>query len=198
MKHTIFFDLGNVLLFFDTLKMQRQIAKLCSLELPEVAAMMRLQIDPYEKGLIDTKKIHEEFERLSKEKLDYHLLCHALCDIFKPNEAVIAIAKELKRQGKKLFILSNTHEAHFEFAVSQFDFFNLFDGFVLSYKVGARKPEKKIYEAALITAQCQREHCFYTDDIPKFVDAAKSLHIDAENYTTPEDLKTHLHQRNIL
>src|SRR5579862_3736470 len=101
MKHTIFFDLGNVLLFFDTLKMQRQIAKLCSLELPEVAAIMQGQTDPYEKGLIDTKKIHEAFEQLSKKKLDYHLLLHAICDIFKPNEPVIAIAKELKRKGKK-------------------------------------------------------------------------------------------------
>ena len=59
-------------------------------------------------------------------------------------------------------------------------------------------PEKKIFEAALHTAQCPREHCFYTDDIPEFVHAAQSLQIDAETYTTPEALKTHLHQRNIL
>ena len=199
MKHTIFFDLGNVLLFFDMDKMYRQVADLCSLELPEVATLMQVLIDPYERGLIDTKKVHADFAQLShKKNLDYHLLRHAVCDIFKPNDAVIDIAVELKKKGCKLFILSNTCEAHFEFALSQFDFFKLFDGFILSYKVGARKPEKKIFESALVEAQCSREHCFYTDDIPEFVHAAKSLQIDAENYTTPKALKTHLHQRNIL
>lgn len=198
MKRTVFFDLGNVLLFFDTLKMYRQIAEVCSLELPEVTALVQHHIDPYEKGLIDTKKVHEDFSRLTKKTLDFKALCHAICDIFKPNDAVIAIAKELKNKGVPLYILSNTCEAHFEFASERFDFFKLFNGYVLSYKVGARKPEKKIFEEALSLANVKKNECFYVDDIPEFVHAAKALHIDAESYTTPERLSAHLYQRNIL
>src|SRR5690348_11567857 len=102
-KRTVFFDLGNVLLFFDTLKMYRQIADLCSLELQEVTAMIQHQIDPYEKGLIDTKKVHADFSRQANKKIDYHQLCHAICDIFNPNDAVISIVRELKAKGIRLF-----------------------------------------------------------------------------------------------
>lgn len=198
MQRTVFFDLGNVLLFFDTLKMYRQIADLCSLELAEVTALIQHQVDPYEKGLINTKHVHEDFSRLTKKEVDYNELCHAICNIFKPNVAVISIAEALKSKDIRLFILSNTCEAHFDFAFKTFDFLKLFDGYVLSYRVGARKPEKKIFEEALQIAQCPRESCFYVDDIPEFVHAAKSLSIDAENYTTPERLLAHLYQRNIL
>ncbi len=198
MKNTVFFDLGNVLLFFDTLKMYRQIADVCSLELQEVTAMIQHQIDPYEKGLIDTKKVHQDFNRLTNKEIDYHQLRHAICDIFKPNDAVVGIAQALKAKDVRLFILSNTCEAHFEFASERFDFLKLFDGYVLSYQVGARKPEKKIFEEALKLANCDKQNCFYVDDIPEFVLAAKTLDIDAESYTTPERLMAHLYQRNIL
>jgi glucose-1-phosphatase len=198
MKRTVFFDLGNVLLFFDTLKMYRQIAEVCSLELAEVTALIQHQVDPYEKGLIDTKKVHEDFNRLTNKKIEFEHLRHAICNIFKPNESVIGIAKDLKKNDISLYILSNTCEAHFEFALEHFDFLQFFDGYVLSYQVGARKPEKKIFEEALKSANCDAHSCFYVDDIPEFVQAAKTMHIDAENYTTPERLLAHLYQRNFL
>lgn len=198
MRRTVFFDLGNVLLFFDTLRMYRQIADLCSLELQEVTAMIQHQIDPYEKGLIDTKKVHADFSRQANKQVDYHALCHAICDIFRPNDPVVSIVRELKAKGTRLFILSNTCEAHFDFVQNRFDFLQLFDGYVLSYKVGARKPEKKIFEGALQIAGCDKKDCFYVDDMPEFVKAAKKFRIDAESYTTPERLTAHLYQRNIL
>jgi len=198
MKDTVFFDLGNVLLFFDTLKMYRQIAEVSGLQLEEVTALVQHHVDPYEKGEINTQKVHEDFSRLSKKELDTHAMRRAMCDIFKPNEAVVTIAQQLKEKGLKLFILSNTCQAHFEYILENYPFLKLFDGFVLSYQVGSRKPEKKIFESALSIAKCKREHCFYTDDIPEFVKAAKAVHIDAENYTTPERLKEALKKRAIL
>lgn len=198
MPRTIFFDLGNVLLFFDTLKMYRQIAQCCALELEEVASIFQHRMDPYEKGLIDTKKIYEDFCRLSKQPIEYPRFVTALADIFKQNDSVIDIVQELKTKGHPLFVLSNTCESHFEFALSQYPFLQLFDGYVLSYKVGARKPQKKIFEKALQLAKCEKDQCFYIDDIPEFVNAAKALHIDAERYTTTDQLKSQLCKRKIL
>ena len=40
MKHTIFFDLGNVLIFFDHQKMCRQVADYSGLELDLVQSVM--------------------------------------------------------------------------------------------------------------------------------------------------------------
>lgn len=198
MKDTVFFDLGNVLLFFDTLKMYRQIAAVSGLQLEEVTALMQHHVDPYEKGEINTQKVHEDFNRLSKKELDAQAMRRAMCDIFKPNEAVITIVEQLKKKGLKLFVLSNTCQAHFDYILEHYPFLKLFDGFVLSYQIGSRKPEKKIFESALSIAKCKREHCFYTDDIPEFVKAAKALRIDSENYTTPERLQEALTKRSLL
>jgi len=197
-KDTIFFDLGNVLLFFDAPRMHRQIAEVCGLELSHVQRLVEEQTDPYEKGWIDTQEIYAHFGRVAKKNFTFAELQKALCSIFTPNDAVIALAQTLKAKGKRLFLLSNTCEVHFEYILSAFSFLELFDGFVLSYKVGARKPEKAIFESALARASCERENCFYVDDIPEFVSAAQALNIDAQRYTTPDLLHMHLRERHIL
>jgi len=199
MKRTIFFDLGNVLIFFDPQKMCRQIAALSSLSEQHVHDVMLQYGDLYERGSVDSRTIHDEFCRMAQKQIHFDTWIDAVSDIFEPNLEVIAIAHLLKEKGHCLFLLSNTCSAHFNRALSQFPFLKIFDGYVLSYEVGARKPEKKIYEKALEIAGCQnRKHCFYTDDILSYVESARSLDIDAEQYQSPQELTQHLHARGIL
>ncbi|MGC1877905.1 MAG: HAD family phosphatase [Rhabdochlamydiaceae bacterium] len=198
MKRTIFFDLGNVLVFFDHQKMYAQVATYCDLDLNLVETEMQRHGNLYERGDVDSKGVYEEFCRLSQKKLHFDTLMAAMGDIFKPNDPVIAIALELKKNGHRLFLLSNTCDAHFVFASSQFPFLKYFDGYVLSYEVGALKPEKKIYEKALEIAGCEKKDCFYTDDILDYIETARSIGIDAEQYKTPHDLTHHLNARKLL
>lgn len=198
MQKTIFFDLGNVLIFFDHQKMCRQVAGLCGLEFERVQDLLLQYGDAYERGTIDNKKVHEELCRLCAKLVPFDALMHALSDIFEPNLPVIDLAEKLKEKGHRLFLLSNTCEAHFTYASTQFAFLKNFDGFVLSYEVGARKPEKEIYEKALHIAGCEQGECFYIDDVLPYVASAKSMNIDAEQYTTPQVLKEHLNARGML
>jgi len=198
-QHTIFFDLGNVLIFFDHSKMCRQIAEFCGLGTEVVQSVMERYGDLYERGEIDSHTLHNTFCQMAKKQLDFGKLMHAVSDIFAPNSPVITIAHELKRKGHRLFLLSNTCEAHFSHLSLMFPFIRIFDGRVLSYEVRARKPEKKIYEKALAIAGCHHgKECFYTDDILPYIESARSMEIDAEQYTTPEQLIRHLHARRIL
>ncbi len=199
MTHNVFFDLGNVLIFFDHQKMCRQVASCSGLALTQVEQIMAQYGPSYERGEVDSRFVYDEICKAACEELDFDALMLAVSDIFEPNDPVISIAKALKDKGHHLFLLSNTCEAHFTFAHSKFAFLKqIFDGFVLSYQVGARKPEKKIYEKALEIAGCPNRPCFYTDDILLYVESARSLHIDAEQYTNPNDLTQHLHARGIL
>jgi FMN phosphatase YigB (HAD superfamily) len=198
MKRTIFFDLGNVLIFFDHQKMCQQVSDYTGLDMDWVVEVMQKYMDPYERGSADSKMIYDEICRMAQKKLDFSTLMHAVSDIFQPNVETIAIAHEVKARGHRIFLLSNTCDAHFAHASKQFPFLKIFDGFVLSYEVGARKPEKKIYEKALEIAGCQNKESFYTDDIAAYVESARSLEIDAEQYTTPQNLKQHLILRGIL
>ncbi len=198
MKQTIFFDLGNVLIFFDHQKMCRQVADYSGLDLEMVQEIMHKYGDAYERGAVSSQTLYEEICTLAQKKLDFATLMHALSDIFEPNHEVINIFQALKSKGHRLFLLSNTCEAHYAHAFSLFPFLKEFDGHVLSYEVGARKPEKKIYEKALEIAGCRNRECFYTDDILDYIESARSIEIDAEQYTTPQALKEHLSARKIL
>ncbi len=198
MKRTIFFDLGNVLIFFSHQKMIQQVAEYSGLDVEQVTDLMVGYLDPYERGNLDSQTVYREVCNLSKKNLNFEGLMHALGDIFEPNLPVISIAQELKKNGHRLFLLSNTCDVHFSFAYSQFPFLKEFDGYILSYQVGARKPEKKIYEKALEIAGCLKEDCFYTDDVLAYIESARSLEIDAEQYKTPNELVQHLNARKLL
>jgi HAD superfamily hydrolase (TIGR01509 family) len=186
------------LIFFDHAKMCHQAASLSGLDLQVVENIMQNYADLYERGSVSSQALYEEFSKMAQKKLHFETLMHAISDIFAPNEPVISIAQTLKKKGHRLFLLSNTCEAHFAFASSQFSFLKHFDGHVLSYQVGARKPEKKIYEKALEIAGCQNKECFYIDDILPYIESARSMQIDAEQYINPQTLTQHLHTRGIL
>lgn len=198
MKYTVFFDLGNVLLFFDHHRMKQQIATCCKLSIEEVSFLFQKYLDGIERGSITTQALYSDVLKLGGKPTSFSDFTHALSNIFQPNLPVIALLERLKAQRTKLFLLSNTCDAHFSFAQKHFDFLQLFDGFILSYEVGARKPDKKIYQKALEIGNCSSQECFYIDDVPAFVQAARSLNIDSEIYLKPEILHHHLIQRGIL
>lgn len=198
MKYTVFFDLGNVLLFFDHHKMKQQVADCCCLSVKEISSLLQKYFDEYERGAISTQTLYSDLLKLGGRAVSFIDFTHALSNIFQPNLPVIALLKQLKAREVKLFLLSNTCDAHFSFALKHFAFLKLFDGFILSYEVGARKPEKEIYQKALEIGNCSSKECFYIDDVPAFVQAARSLNIDSEIYVKPEILHHHLIQRGIL
>jgi glucose-1-phosphatase len=197
---TIFFDLGNVLLFFSHDKMCSQIAKFCKLDEDHVKQVLFSEGlgEQYERGVINSRDVHGHFCSLAKKQLEFLGFMRAASDIFQPNEEIVPIIKELKRNNVRLIVLSNTCEAHFDFAYLHYPLLHLFDDYVLSYKVQARKPEKKIFSDALDIAGVPKEDCFYTDDISEYVQAASACGIDAETFTTADKLAQQLTLRNYL
>lgn len=201
MSHkAIFFDLGNVLLFFSHDKMYRQIADLCGLPRENVhqSTFTKVLIDDFETGRVDIQAIHQFLCEISGKQVDFKSTIEAISNIFELNQAIVPIIKELKKTQIPLYVLSNTNEAHFDYAYTHFPVLHLFDGYVLSYEVGAKKPEKTIYEKALAKAGCLPHEVFYTDDIPEYVQGARNLKIDAEPFLDVPTLKSQLQKRKLL
>jgi putative hydrolase of the HAD superfamily len=73
-----------------------------------------------------------------------------------------------------------------------------FDGYVLSYEVGAAKPEPKIYREAIARAQCNPEECFFTDDLEVNIVAAREHGIEAVQFFSAEQLERELRARGVL
>ncbi len=194
---TVFFDLGNVLLFFSHQKMFEQLSELTQIP-PEKLRhhfLNRGIFSDYESGQIQTEEIYRILQSHSPRSFSLLEAMRAASDIFTPNQELWKLVELLKEKGSRLVLLSNTNECHFNFAYSRYPILKLFDEYVLSYQVGACKPDPAIFQRALQEARGQ---AFYTDDVPAYVKAARDTGLDAELYTEPPLLKQELEERGFL
>jgi putative hydrolase of the HAD superfamily len=191
--------MGNVLVHFCHDRMCRQIGALCGQTGPDIRTLLfdsELQWQ-FERGRLSEREFHTELSRLVAAELEFEALVEAGSDIFQLNEPIVPILESLKSQGKRLVLLSNTSVSHFEFVRRRFDVLQHFDEYVLSYEVGALKPDAEIFEAALRKIECTPQECFYTDDIVAYIAAAREHGLEAEVFTTPESLRGHLATRGV-
>jgi putative hydrolase of the HAD superfamily len=199
MLRTLIFDMGNVLVRFSHERMCEQIGALCDRTGPEIKPCLidtGLQWE-FERGRCDEKAFHQRLEAATGRRISMNDLRHAASDIFEPNEEVVSIVRSLKRTGYRLVLLSNTSIAHYEFIRGRWDLLDPFDEFVLSYEVGAIKPEPAMFEAALTAIHCRPEEAFYTDDISAYVEAGRRHGLDAEVFTDAKSLLEQLKRRGV-
>ncbi len=194
MVQALIFDLGNVLLFFDQEKMVRQIASVCDLPSKDVHNILleKNLSESYELGKISSSDICALLEKRAKRSLDFKKLLHAGSNIFEPNALLIAHLPRFKEQGLRLILLSNTVDMHFDYIEKHTTFLHHFDHLILSYKVGARKPEAKIYEMAIDAAKRPKERCLFIDDRIENVEGARNVGLNAHHFTHTQALLEHL------
>lgn len=199
MLKTIFFDLGNVLIFFSHPKMHQQLAECTGLSTDAIRKVLldeKIQ-DYYESGQIDTAHVYQVFKSKALKSFALQDFLNAASNIFNPNTALYPLIEQLKEKGLRLMVLSNISECHFDHVQAHYPILKVFDDHVLSYKVGAMKPSERIYRYALSKAECDLKHCFYIDDISEFVEGAKKLGLDSEIYTGVPALKSALAARGL-
>jgi glucose-1-phosphatase len=179
---TLLIDLGNVLLFFSHERMCVQIAQACQASLADLQQILfqgQLQ-RRFEQGQVSEEGFRQVLEAELGRTLDAEALRRAGSDIFSLNEPMVPLLDRWKRSGYRLVLLSNTCVTHYEWVLEHFDVLNRFDECVLSYRVGAVKPDEAIFRAALEAIQCPPEECFYTDDIEEYVAGGRSFGLRAE------------------
>lgn len=92
----------------------------------------------------------------------------------------IAFIKKCKAKGHKIYGLSNWDKESFALLKAKYpEFFNLFDGIVISAEVNANKPHATIYQALLQRYNLNPEQCWFIDDQEENVTAAQKLGINA-------------------
>ncbi len=104
-----------------------------------------------------------------------------------PDEAVLGIVSEVAEK-MQITIASNTSEPHWEWAQENLPFASRFDPPILSYQVGAMKPDAEFYEALIERSGFEPSEIFFTDDRPENIDGARSLGITAFLFTGPDQL----------
>lgn len=199
MIKTIFFDLGNVLVFFSHEKMFHQLSFCTGLSPESIRQNLtegKLQ-ENYETGRIDSASLCQFFQKKSPKTFTLCEFLKAASDIFAPNDSLWPLVEELKNLGIRLVLLSNTSECHFNHVKATYPILHLFDDWVLSFEVGVLKPDPRIFLKALSKAGCNPNECFYTDDILEFVESARQVGLDAELFSGTDELLTALSARGL-
>ena len=195
----ILFDLGKVLVHFDFKRGYRELEQLCphaAAEIPKRLAGTGL-VQQFESGLVEPRDFVKKLSEILDLDVDYDRFCDIWSCIFTetlvPESLVEALAGRYR-----LVLLSNTNAIHFEMVRKTYPILRHFHELVLSYEVKAMKPQPEIYRAAIEKAGCRPEECFYTDDIPEYVEGARRLGIDAVQFQGATQLEKELTARHIL
>jgi putative hydrolase of the HAD superfamily len=196
----ILFDLGNVVVPFDFKVAYARLAEHCGCEPEDVPARIRATglVTPFEKGEIAAEPFARKFSAALRLNLSYEEFCDWWSCVFLPETLVPeALLAELAR-GYRLLALSNTNPIHFALLEKNYPLLRHFNDFVLSYRVGAAKPEAKIYREAVARAHCAAGECLFIDDLAVNVDAARQHGIDAIQFYSAGQLEQELRTRDLL
>jgi HAD superfamily hydrolase (TIGR01509 family) len=89
----------------------------------------------------------------------------------------LPVLRELRSRGVSAALVSNcSHDTRP--AVDRFGLDDEFDAVILSFEVGARKPQPAIYRAALERMEVTTQGAVFVDDQPAYCDGATALGIE--------------------
>lgn len=157
---------------------------------------IKLHQHRYEKGLISSY----EFWKLVANDLgieDYNkvkkIFIDSMIKMGRVNEDVVQFARELKKKGYKVGILSNTCETDANIHKKRGDY-KLFSPVILSHELGYAKPEEKIYLIALERLKVKPNECVFIDDKEINLKPARKLGIKTILFKSPAQMKKELNK----
>lgn len=190
------FDLGNVILPFE----HRQIAVKLHRKSTQKTVFTPQQlfdvmfdlhnglINPYEEGLMSSDEFFSELKRQFHLDMDMKAFGNIWNPIFRDDPEVNRVILYLKEKGYPLFLLSNTNELHFSYIMEKYPIVHSFDEWLLSFEVGAKKPQKRIYDTIFEKMDIQPSDVFYVDDISRYVETAQQLGINGMVFKSADQL----------
>ncbi len=196
----IVFDLGNVLIPFNYSLMTDRFNSIKPQLGDKFAAYYKNNYDihrQFERGDISENDFIQEMLEVLEHKVDGNTFCQYFSQIFTVNQDVAALLPKLKDKYK-LVLLSNTNSIHREYGWKDNEFLKYFDKLILSYEVGAVKPEEKIYRSVEAFTNFSPEEHIFIDDVAEYVEGAQKSGWDAVQFLGYEKLMSDLKDKKII
>jgi HAD superfamily hydrolase (TIGR01509 family) len=191
----IVFDVGGVLLdwdprhlyrkvFDDAEAMERFLAEVCTWEwhhrhdagVPFAESIPAL-----------TERFPHEAERIAMWETRYGEM------ILDEIPGTADVVRDLHARGDRLLVLSNMPSEVWTPLTERFDWFGLFDGWVVSGDERVVKPDPTIYRILVERFAVDPASSVFVDDRIENVDAAAALGFDVVHFTDAADLRARLH-----
>ena len=173
MLKNIVFDLGNVLVKFDSNEL---IYSFFNEGQEEVKSFYFDSLwDEYDQGLYSVEEMIEKgVKQFPELELNIKELMYHWTEFVIPLKDNVAYIKDLKRFGYKVYILSNIPEDDTKYLRSCGVFDNI-DGGVFSYEYKKIKPDPEIFHILLKKYDLKASECLSLDDRKDNVVAASNL-----------------------
>ena len=190
----IIFDIGNVLLQWEPDKIYFNLFNrkdFYSHPLSKiVGSPIWLDLDQglleFEEGIEKAVKGNESFREdieMFFRNAPYH---------FYPIQSTVDIALDLKKEGNRIYLLSNFHKYGYGILRERFQFFKTFDGGVISWDVKLNKPDRRIYEMLLSKYDLNPGETIFIDDVKENIIAAEALGIKGIHFNSDINLESEL------
>jgi FMN phosphatase YigB (HAD superfamily) len=177
MIKNIVFDLGNVLIsfrpseYFDKKNYPETIKSKILSDIFSSREWLML-----DNGDISTQEAIDAIAlRSSLKREEIAVIFNLRTDMMYPLDQNVRLLPELKKQGFKLYFLSNFPIDIFEEIKTGYYFFRYFDGGVISSEVKFSKPDRRIFEILLEKYFIAAGDCLFIDDIEINVRVAEGL-----------------------
>lgn len=188
----VYFDLGNVLCFFDHSQSARQMAEVAG---SDEQTLRRLVYESdlehrYESGLIDGQAFAAEISDAIGRKLDTATILEAGSAMFRPNVEMLRVLEAVRAMNIRMGLLSNTNQAHWDwirrqrYSVVE----GWFDPVVLSFEVQAMKPDRRIYEQSTALTGVDPRKIFFIDDRLDNIEGAKAFGWETWRFLDTDEL----------
>jgi FMN phosphatase YigB (HAD superfamily) len=191
MIRNIVFDIGNVLIGFrpeDFLDKSGYSESEKGIILRDIFRSSEWQ--QIDSGDLSTEEAIERIAaRSSMKRHEIASIFDLRMKIFYPIDGNIKLLPSLKERGFKLYFLSNFPSDIFDDVFNGYPFFNYFDGGLISARVKASKPDKKIFEILLEKYSLDPNECLFIDDIAVNVQTAIMVGMRGIYLSVPSELE---------
>ncbi len=198
MDPVVVFDLGKVLVDFDYSIAAQKVAARSSRHVQNLHEFLGGSplLARFESGLLTREQFFSEIQAATGFAGTQDEFAGYFADIFTPISPMVALHAGLRKEKIPTYILSNTNDIAVAHIRRRFPFFSEFDGYILSYEVGAMKPDAKIYETLEKMSGRKGGDIFYIDDRSENVQAGAARGWKVALHETPGKTKSAL--RNFL
>ena len=192
MLNNIVFDLGNVLLNFKPKEYLKTITDDSQLREKLYENIFNteywLELD---RGTLTRKQaLNKMIARYPAQKDKIIYIMNNWISMLTRKKETISVLEKLYYSNKyNLYVLSNFHTYAYQEVKRKYDFFQFFDGIVISAEVKSIKPEREVYEYLLNNYDLQPEATVFIDDTEENIKGAEKLSMKTIHYQGDEALK---------
>ncbi len=146
-----------------------------------------------DKGIVTWEELLPRFaERAGLTQARIREIMDFAFDSVAPMQDTIDLAADLKKNGSRIFCLSDMPDVTYAVLKRRFSFFDLFHGLVISSQVKMTKREPQSFRYILNTYSLDPAETAFLDDLPQNIQMAESFGIKGILFTTAQDARRRL------